>query len=123
LGLLLVVVAHAANIQESEGAKLVLRQALGHFPRLTKIWADQGYKAHLVAWAQAVGGWAIELVTRPAGTKGFQVLPRRWVVERTFAWLGRSRRLSKDYEGRPETHEAWVQVAMIHLMLKRLSPP
>jgi putative transposase len=123
LGLLLVVVVHAANIQESEGAKLVLRRALGRFPRLRLIWADQGYKAHFVAWAQAATGWVVELVTRPAGTKGFRVLPRRWVVERTFAWLGRSRRLSKDYEGRPETHEAWVQVAMIHLMLKRLSPP
>ena len=123
MGLLLVVAVHAANIQESEGAKLVLRRALGRFPRLTKIWADQGYKAHLVAWAKAVGAWAIELVTRPEGTKGFRVLPRRWVVERTFAWLGRSRRLSKDYEGLAETHEAWVQIAMIHLMLKRLAPP
>jgi putative transposase len=123
LGLLLVVVVHAANSQESDGAKLVRRRARGRFLRLTKIWADQGDKAHLVAWAKAVGDWAVEIVTRPAGTKGFQVLPRRWVVERTFAWLGRSRRLSKDYEGRPATHEAWVQVAMIHLMLKRLSPP
>jgi putative transposase len=123
LGLLLVVVVHAANIQESEGAKLVLRRARGWFPRLRLIWADQGYKAHLVAWAKAVGDWAIEIVTRPEGTKGFQVLPRRLVVERTFAWLGRSRRLSKDYEGRPETHEAWVLIAMTHLMLKRLAPP
>jgi putative transposase len=123
LGLLLVVVVHAAKIQESEGAKLVLRRARGWFPRLRLIWADQGYKAHLVAWAKAVGDWAIEIVTRPEGTKGFQVLPRRWVVERTFAWLGRSRRLSKDYEGRPETHEAWVLIAMTHLMLKRLAPP
>jgi putative transposase len=123
VGLLLVVVVHAANIQESEGAKLVLRRALGRFPRLRLIWVDQGYKAHFVAWAKAATGWVVELVTRPAGAKGFAVLPRRWVVERTFAWLGRSRRLSKDYEGRPATHEAWVQVAMIHLMLKRLAPP
>jgi len=123
VGLLLIVVVHAANIQESEGAKLVLRRALGLFPRLRLIWADQGYKAHFVAWAKAATGWAVELVARPAGAQGFQVLPRRWVVERTFAWLGRSRRLSKDYEGVPETGEAWVQVAMIHLMLKRLAPP
>jgi putative transposase len=122
LGLLLVVVVHAANIQESEGAKLVLWRARGLFPRLRLIWADQGYKAHFVTWAKAVTGWVVEIVTRPEGAKGFQVLPRRWVVERTFAWLGRSRRLSKDYEARPETHEAWVQVAMIHLMLKRLAP-
>ncbi len=123
MGLLLVVVVHAANIQESDGAKLVLRQAMGRFPRLAKIWADQGYKAHLVTWAQAVTGWVVELVTRPAGTKGFQVLPRRWVVERTFGWLGRNRRLSKDYEALPTTHATWVQIAMIHLMLKRLAPP
>jgi putative transposase len=123
LGLLLVVVVHAANIQESEGAKLVLRQAVGQFPRLRKIWADQGYKAHFVAWAQAVRDWVVEIVARPAGGQGFQVLPRRWVVERTFAWLGRCRRLSKDYEGAPETSEAWIHLAMIHLMLKRLAPP
>ena len=122
LGLLLVVVVHAANIQESEGAKLVLRRALGLFPRLRLIWADQGDKAHFVAWAKEATGWLIEIVARPAGAKGFEVLPRRWVVERTFAWLGRSRRLSKDYEGLPETHEAWVHVAMIHPMLKRLAP-
>jgi len=123
LGLLLVVVVHAANIQESDGAKLVLRRALGWFPRLRLIWADQGYKDHLVAWAAAAAGWVVEIVARPKEQRGFAVLPRRWVVERTFAWLGRNRRLSKDYEGLPETHEAWVQVAMIHLMLKRLAPP
>ncbi len=122
LGLPLVVGVHAANIQDSDGAKLVLGRALGRFPRLRRIWADQGYKAHFVEWAKTVGGWVVKIVARPAGAKGFQVLPRRWVVERTFAWLGRSRRLSKDYEALPETHEAWVQVAMIHLMLKRLSP-
>ena len=123
LGLLLIVVVHAANVQESDGAKLVLRRALGRFPRLRLIWADQGYKAHFVAWAKTVGGWAVAIVTRPAGSKGFAVLPRRWVVERTFAWLGRCRRLSKDYEALPATSESWVQVAMIHLMLKRLAPP
>ena len=122
LGLLLVVVVHPANIQDSDGAKLVLRRALGRFPRLRRIWADQGYKAHLLEWAQAAGGWVIDIVRRPEGTTGFRVLPRRWVAERTFAWLGRCRRLSKDYEGLPETSEAWVQVAMIHLMLKRLAP-
>jgi putative transposase len=123
LGLLLIVVVHAANIQESDGAKLVLRRALGRFPRLRRIWADQGDKDHPVAWAKATTGWVVELVVKPSDQKGFAVLPRRWVVERTFAWLGRSRRLSKDYEGRPETHEAWVQIAMIHLRLKRLAPP
>ena len=122
LGLLLVVVVHAASIQESEGAKLVLGKALGRFPRLRLIWVDQGYKPYFVAWAQAVRDWTVEVVARPAGAKGFQLLPRRWVVERTFAWLGRCRRLSKDYEGVPATSEAWIHLAMIHLMLKRLDP-
>jgi putative transposase len=76
-----------------------------------------------VAWAKAATGWVVEVVARPPGQKGFRVLPRRWVVERTFAWLGRSRRLGKDYEPLPATHEAWVHIAMIHLMLKRLAPP
>jgi putative transposase len=121
LGLLLIVVVHAANIQESDGAKLVLRQARERFPRLRLIWADQGYKAHFVDWAWAIGGWLVEIVARPKDQKGFAVLPRRWVVERTFAWLGRCRRLSKDYEALPETHEAWVHLGMIHLMLRRLT--
>ena len=123
MGLLLIVVVHAANVQESDGAKLVLRRALGGFPRLTKVWVDQGYKPHLVAWAKAVGGWVVEIVAKPADQRGFAVLPKRWIVERTCAWLGRSRRLSKDDEALPETSEAWVQAAMIHLMLKRLAPP
>jgi putative transposase len=123
LGLLLVVVVHAANIRESEGAKPVLRRALGRFPRLRRIWADQGYKGHLVAWAKAAAGWLVEIVAKPKEQTGFAVLPRRWVVERTFAWLGRCRRLSKDYEALPTTHEARVHLAMIHLMLKRLAPP
>lgn len=123
LGLLLAVAVHPADVQDSEGAKLVLTKALARFPRLAKIWVDQGYKAHFVAWAQAARAWVIEVVARPAGTKGFQLLPRRWVVERTFAWLGRCRRPSKDYEALAETSEAWIHLAMIHLMLKRLAPP
>ena len=122
LGLLLVVVVHAADTQASEGAKLVLGKAPGRFPRLKLIWVDQGDKAHFVAWAEAIGGRAIEVVARPAGAKGCRLLPRRWVVERTFAWLGRCRRLSKDDEALPATSEAWIHVAMIHLLLKRLDP-
>ena len=121
--MLLIIVVHPANIQESDGAKIVLRKALGRFPRLRKIWADRGHKAHFVEWARGVRDWLIEIVARPKEAKGFQVLPRRWVVERTFAWLGRCRRLSKDYEALTETSEAWIQIAMIHLMLKRLAPP
>jgi putative transposase len=122
LGLLLAVAVHAANAQDRDGAKLVLGKLVGRFPRLWLLWADGGYAGKLLVWALVVGGWVIEIVAKPDGAKGFAVLPKRWIVERTFAWLGRSRRLSKDYEALPETSEAWIHIAMIHLMLKRLEP-
>jgi len=120
MGSLLMVVVHAANIQDRDGAKLVLAKVKGRFPRLQLIWADGGYAGKLVDWAKAIGQWALEIIKRSDGVKGFQVLPRRWVVERTFGWLGRYRRLSKDYEGLPETSEATIYGAMIHLMVRRL---
>ena len=122
MGLLLAVVVHAANIQDRDGAKLVLQRLLGRFPRLERIWADGAYAGKLVRWARRIGGWRLEEVPRPAQQHTFQILPRRWVVERTFAWLGRCRRLSKDFEALPETTETWIHIAMIHLMLKRLKP-
>ena len=122
LGLLLAVVVHAANVQDRVGAKQVLTKLQDRFPRLWVIWADGGYAGKLLLWALVVGGWVIEVVHKPADATTFAVLPKRWIVERTFAWLGRNRRLSKDYEGLPETGEAWVRIAMIHLMLKRLAP-
>ena len=122
MGILLAVVVHAANIQDRDGAKLVLTKLLDNFPRLHLIWADGGYSGQLVDWAQTVGGWLLTVVKRKPNSHHFEVLPRRWVVERTFAWLSRCRRLSKDYEERTESSEAWVHVAMIHLMLKRLQP-
>ena len=121
LGLILAVVVHAADIQDRDGAKLVLATLRGRFPRLAMIWADSGYRGKLVDWAVDTGRWVIAIVAKPHGTTSFTVLPRRWVVERTFAWWGRSRRLSKDYEGLPETSEALIRIAMIHLMLKRLA--
>ena len=120
-GLLLAVAVHPANIQDRDGAKLVLQRLLGRFPRLERIWADGAYAGKLVQWAQRCGGWQLELVRRPVQQHTFQVLPRRWVVERTFAWLGRQRRLSKDYEALPETSESWVYTAMTGLMLRRLA--
>ena len=116
------VVVHAANIQDRDGAKLVLVKLLGRFPRLQVIWADAAYAGRLVSWAWSTGGWLLTVVRRRPDCHSFEVLPRRWVVERTLAWLGRCRRLSKDYEELPETTEAWVHVSMIHLMLKRLRP-
>lgn len=122
LGLLLAVVVHPANVQDRDGAKLVLSKLVGRFPRVRLIWADGGYAGHLEEWAQQVGGWVLNIVRRDPDIHQFRVLPRRWVVERTFAWLGRCRRLSKDYEALPASSEAWVHIAMLHLMLRRLHP-
>ena len=107
---------------DRDGAKLVLSKLPGRFPRLQLIWADGAYGGKPVEWAKTAGGWALELVRRPAQQHTFQMLPRRWVVERTLAWLSRCRRLSKDYEERPESSAAWVHIAMVSLMLKRLHP-
>ena len=115
-------VVHAANASESAGAKLVLGKAKAAGRALRKGWVDGGYQAGVVAWARGELGYALEVVERPPGAKGWTVLPRRWVVERTFAWLGRYRRLSKDYEALTATSEAWIRIAMIHLMLKGLAP-
>ena len=121
MGLLLAVAVHPANVQDRDGAKLTLMRLVGRIPRLERIWADGAYAGKLVLWAKNVGGWSLELVRRPSHRQTFEVLPRRWVVERTFAWLGRYRRLSKDYEELPETTEAWVYAAMTGLMLRRLA--
>lgn len=122
IGLLLMVVVHQASIQDRDGAKLVLEKVKGLFPRLKLIWADGGYAGKLVDWVKEQFQWVLEIVRRSDDAKGFQVLPRRWVVERTLAWLSHNRRLSKDYEALTETSEAFVYAAMIPLMLKRLKP-
>jgi len=120
LGLVLMVIVHAANIQDRDGAKLLLEKAKERFPRLRLIWADGGYAGKLVDWVKSVCHRVLEIVKRSDDVKGFQVLPHRWVVERTFGWLGRYRRLSKDYEELPESSEAMIYIAMIHLMVRRL---
>ena len=120
-GLLLAVAVHPADIQDRDGAKLVLQRLLGRFSRLELLWADGAYTGQLVEWAKRIGGWRLEVVPRPVQQHTFQVLPRRWVVERTFAWLGRQRRLSKDYEALSETTEAWIYTTMTWLMLRRLA--
>ena len=136
-GLLLKVRVHEANIHDKEGAKLLLAPLVGRFPRMTKVWADSIYQG-LKEWLKETLGWNLEVVKHwwtglrgiwvPNGIGsstflipgGFQVLPRRWVVERTLAWLGRNRRLAKDYEFLPQSEEAWVYAGMVRLMLKRL---
>jgi putative transposase len=121
LGLLLIVIVHAASIQDRDGAKLMLARRPKHLTRLTHIWADGAYAGELVNWVKTTCHWVLEIVKRSDTHKGFQVLPRRWVVERTFGWLNRYRRLAKDYERLPESSEAMIQVAMIRLMLARLA--
>jgi putative transposase len=134
-------VVHAGDVTQGDGAKLVLAQACEVFKRVELIWADMGYKAHeFREWVETVLGLRLELVRRPQKPRGvwalpgqqidwetilpapgFHVLPRRWVVERTFAWLGRYRRLSKDYEYLTKSSEAMIYLAMSRLMLRRLA--
>jgi putative transposase len=125
LGLVLVAVVHAASTQDYDGARLVWAQLRTSFSRWRLIWADSLYeRLGLPAWVRQLRSQRklrLEVVSRQPGQKGFAVLPRRWVVERTFAWLGFHRRLSKDYEALPETSEALIYVAMIRLMLARLA--
>jgi putative transposase len=116
------VVVHAASIQDRDGAKLVLAKLVGLFPRLQRIWADGGYAGQLIDWVKALGGWTLEIVKRSDNLRGFVVLPKRWIVERTFAWLGKYRRLSKDYEALTASSEAMILIAMINLMVHRLQP-
>ncbi len=121
LGLLLMVVMHSAGLQDPAGARLVLEPMASRFPRLSLIWADDIYKGPLVGWVWCGFGWILRIVKRSDDAKGFQVQPWRWLVERTFAGLGRYRRLSKDDEGLPSSSEAWIYMAMSFLMLRRLA--
>lgn len=140
-GLLMRVLVHAANLQDQDGGKVLLAPLKGLFPRLKLIWADSAYeKGDFVEWVKAALGWTVEIVKHPWSglrgvwapegvvidwekirPRGFHVLKRRWVVERTLAWLSTWRRLAKDYEVLPASEEAWIYVAMIRIMLERLA--
>jgi putative transposase len=122
MGMVLAVVVHAANIQDRDGAKLVLALLKGRFSRLRLIWADGGYAGQLIDWTRKLGRWVLEIVKRSDDIKGFVILPKRWIVERTFSWFGRYRRLSKDYETLTDSSEAVIHLAMIQLMVRRLKP-
>jgi putative transposase len=114
----------AASVQDRDGAQQLLEVLRHRFARLRLIWADQAYTGDLVAWVWALRPWRrihLVVVKRLEGLKGFHVLPKRWIVERTFGWLNRYRRLSKDYEYLPQTSETMIRVAMIHLMIRRLA--
>ena len=111
---------HPAGLSEGAGGNLVLAKARAAGRRLGKVWVDGGYQAGFARWARAEVGHDVEAVTRAAGTKGFAVLPRRWVVERSFAWIGRHRRLSKDYEALTATSEGMIWAAFGGTLLRRL---
>lgn len=121
LGLLLVILVTGAQVQDRDGAKLAASKLKGKFPRLLLFWADGAYAGELIDWFKAFANWVLEIVKKPDGQKGFQVLPRRWVVERTFGWFGFYRRLSKDYEYLTAHSESMIRLAMIHLMVRRLA--
>jgi putative transposase len=123
LGLILLVVVHPANVQDRDGARLLLAMLVGHLSRLQLIWADAGYAGHLIEWVnqQFKSKLRLEIVRRKEEEHKFSVMKWRWIVERTFGWLGRSRRLSKDYEALPETSENWIRLAMMSVMLRRLA--
>lgn len=132
-GLVLKVAVHAANLSDSEGGRLVLDRITERYPDLAHLWVDAGYTEGFVGWARGDLGLSVERVRKgsawtrvppgekPAPRPAFPILPRRWVVERTFAWLGRYRRMSRDYEALPQTQEALVHLCMIRLMLRRLA--
>jgi putative transposase len=121
LGLVWAIVVHSASLQDRDGAKLVLRKVQAKLPRLERIGADAAYGGGLVDWVLLHRWVILEVVTRRKDAVGFEVEPHRWIVERTFGWLNRYRRLSKDYEQLTETGEALIYVAMTHLMVRRIA--
>jgi putative transposase len=122
--LILAVAVTAASVQDRDGAKRVLAVLRHKFSRLRHIWADGAYTGPLGSWVRALRRYRpirLEITKRSDAVKGFVVIPKRWIVERTFGWFNRYRRLSKDYELLPETSTALIQVTMIHVMIRRLA--
>jgi len=120
LGLLWGLVVLPADVQDRDGARALLGR-LPALPRLAVLWADGAYAA-VVGWVRQQFGWVVTTIVRPLGARGYIHLPKRWIVERTFGWFGRYRRLSKDYEHNPASSEAWIYIAMIHRMARLLLP-
>lgn len=122
LGLMLAVIVHAGDIQDRDGAPEVLRTIRHRYPWLRHVFADGGYQGDKLRTAiKGQGTWTIEIIKRCGTAKGFEVLPRRWVVERTFAWLGRCRRLAKDWERSIESSTAWTIIASIRMLTRRIA--
>ena len=123
-GLLVGAEVHPADLQDRDGAGLVIEAIHQLFPWLRHLFADSVYNGPKLSGTLAkFGDWTIEIVKRAADAAGFQLLPRRWVVERTFAWLNRNRRLAKDFEASIASAKAWVYIASVQLLVRRLSCP
>jgi putative transposase len=121
LGLPLMVYVTPADMHDTQGARRLLAGLKFFVPRLKKIWADAAYRGReLAGWCKAQGDWDLEVGERTPGMRGFAVLPKRWIVERTFGWLGRNRRMSKDDERKVQTSATLIEVAMIRLLLRRV---
>jgi putative transposase len=120
LGVILLVIVTAASVQDRDGGALLLMAAAAKYPTLRLVWADSAYKGEPIERASKATGIAIEIKAREEGTKGFVPIRKRWVVERTFGWMNRSRRLSKDYERTTSSSQAWIDVAMSRLGVARL---
>jgi len=120
LDLLMAVIVTAASVQDRDGAKLLISRLPGACKKLRLIWVDGGYRGQLIEWVADRCRFRLQTVLRSDDQKGFVVLPRRWVVERTFAWLNHHRRLSKDYEGLTSSSEAMILIAMTRIMVRRL---
>jgi transposase len=121
LGLVWGVLVTEAEMTDREGALRLLLTVRGIVYRLRRVWADGGYRGQFIETVQRVCGWTVEIVLRSDTAKGFQVVPKRWIVERTFAWFLNFRRLSKDYEYYPVTSTGMIYAAMTRLMLRRLA--
>ena len=122
LGLIWGLVVHSASVQDRDGAQLVLNTVSGKLPKLKLLWADGAYTGQLIEWVKQTFGWLLEIIKRSDDASGFEVLPKRWIVERTFGWFNWYRRLSKDYEELTPNSEAMIRVCMIHRMVRHLKP-
>jgi putative transposase len=120
-GLLLLILVTAASVADRTAGRQVLERAQGAYPRLRHLWADRGYAGQFADWVRSVCKWTVEIVGASVKVPYFEVQKRRWVVERTFGWLNRYRRLSKDYEYRTASSEALIRLAMTHVMVRRLA--
>jgi putative transposase len=125
MGLIMAVIVTSAGLQDDAfeaAGKLLWRLGLKGWSLLNVIWADGMYEGSAVMWAQIIGGWMLRIIKRTDDKKGFTLLPKRWVVERTFAWLGRYKRMRSEYEFLTDSSEAMIRLAMTNLMLHRLKP-